>query len=396
MDLFSTTKQERPLVKHQGVFKPTATVTEAVFLITGMTIGAGILGLPYVIAQVGVVIGVAEIIFLGIIILFLNRMIGSAVARTGEPMQLPGLAGTYLGPVAKILMSGTILFGMYGALLAYMVGEGNTLSALFGGSPIGWSIIFWSVGSIIIWRGMATVKFFEKIIGSAVLIIIGIIILVAFPHIQIANISYSHFGKFFVPFGVILFALHASPAIAEAHALLRGDVAKFRRAVTIGTLIPIVTYILFATAVVGVTGRGTALIATLGLSSNFGSFVGLLGNIFAALAMGTGFVGLGTAFRDTLRWDYKVPVLVAAILVSCVPLALLLAGITNFISILSVVGSLFIGVEAVLVCLIYAKIRHKSLISAQSMGITHPFVAELSVLLAFTGITVFSILKLFY
>jgi len=117
---------ERPNVLHHGVFKPVATVTEAVFMITGMTIGAGVLGIPYVVAQVGLKAGLLYIFGLGIVMLFLNLMIGEIAVRTRENLQLPGYAGKYLGTWAKFLLTFTVVLSSTGALLAYVVGEGRT------------------------------------------------------------------------------------------------------------------------------------------------------------------------------------------------------------------------------------------------------------------------------
>ena len=41
--------EDKQLVLHKGIYKPIATVPEAIFMITGMTIGAGVLGIPYVV-----------------------------------------------------------------------------------------------------------------------------------------------------------------------------------------------------------------------------------------------------------------------------------------------------------------------------------------------------------
>ena len=118
---------ERQVVLHQGVYKKTATVGEAVFMITGMTIGAGILGLPYAVSRAGLLPGVFLIFVLGIIMFSINLMIGRVATLAGDNLQLPGLAGKYLGGWAKGVLSITVIFSSYGVLLAYLVGEGAAL-----------------------------------------------------------------------------------------------------------------------------------------------------------------------------------------------------------------------------------------------------------------------------
>ena len=115
-------------------------------MITGMTIGAGVLGIPYVIARVGLLIGISYIIVIGMVMLGLNLMIGEVAVKTSEQLQLPGLSGRYLGNWAKYLSSFLFVGGAYGSLLVFIVGEGESLSALFGGNPIWWGVIYVMAG----------------------------------------------------------------------------------------------------------------------------------------------------------------------------------------------------------------------------------------------------------
>jgi len=388
------TLNEKPIVLHQGVYKKTATVTEAVFMITGMTIGAGVLGIPYVVAQVGLKIGLLYILGLGIVMLFLNLMIGEIAVRTKENLQLPGFAGKYLGNWAKSLLSFTVIFSSIGALLAYIVGEGRTLSALLGGDPAVWSVIFWTLGSVAVWRGLQTVKKIEKILSFLVITIIAGISFYFLSHFQWTAWSYSNPVQVFLPYGVILFALHASPAIAEAHALLPGSQRHFRKALVIGTLIPIVLYMLFAAAVVGVMGGSTTEVATIGLGEKFGPAILILGNLFATMAMGTGFIGLGIALKQILTWDHKINNLVSTLLVIIAPITFFVIGVRSFVGILDVAGGLFIGIEAVLMVMIYWRARKVGAIEASRYKLSWAPLMMVPVLLVFTAATIFSIFKL--
>lgn len=361
-------KDDTPVVLDQGIYKRTATTSEAVFMITGMAIGAGVLGVPYVVAQVGLSIGLAYIFFLGLVLLGLNLMIGELVTESGEKLQLPGLAGKYVGRFAKDLVSITLVCRSYGALLAYTVGEGLALSALFGGSSYTWSIIFWSVGSFCIWGGIERVKNIERYLSLAVIFLIVTISVVLLPSFHASEWNYTDFTQLMLPFGVILFALSATPAIAEAHALLPGEPRKFRRAVVWGSLIPVVVYIIFAFAVVGVNGLNTTPVATLGLGERFGSGMLLFASMFAIFAMCTGFMGVGTALRESLSWDHHMSKPLAKFLVIAVPLILFISGFQNFISILEVVGGVFIGIESMVMAVVYTQMkRARHTLSAQSL-----------------------------
>ncbi len=386
--------EERAVVLHKGIYKKTSTVGEAVFMITGMTIGAGILGLPYVVAQIGLIPGLICIFFLGLAMLCLNLMIGEVAVRTKENLQLPGFAGKYLGPWAKRVLSVTITLSGFGALLAYIIGEGQVLGSLFGGNPLWWSIFFWSLGSLLIWRGLQTIKKVEKILSLAVIAIIVGLSLYFFPWINKVNFYYVDLTKILLPYGVILFALHAAPAVAEAHALLPGSQRRFKKALIIGTVIPIFVYLLFVLAVVGVGGLITTEVATIGLGEIFGRGVLVASNLFAALAMGTAFMGLGMALKQTLIWDHKLPKWVADYFVIAIPLLLFLIGFRSFITVLNAVGGVFIGIEAIFMVLIFWQARKKGEVDAHRYGSRHFWLLVLPVFAVFTFATVFSIVNL--
>ncbi|MBU1704212.1 MAG: hypothetical protein KJ922_02520, partial [Nanoarchaeota archaeon] len=127
---------------------------QAIATLIGFTIGAGILGIPFVIAKAGFVTGIIDIVLIGIAILFINLYIGEISLRTKGSHQLTGYADKYLGKWGKGLMTFSMIFGMYGALIAYTVKEGEFLfkvfSPLFGGNQIIYSLIFLVLASILI------------------------------------------------------------------------------------------------------------------------------------------------------------------------------------------------------------------------------------------------------
>lgn len=386
--------QTKDLVFHQGVYKEKVSVSSAVFMITGMTIGAGVLGIPYVVSRVGLIVGLGYIAVLGAVVLLLNLMIGEIVVRTKTSFQLPGLAGKYIGGWAKVLMSIMIVMGGLGALLAYLIGEGEALSNLFGGRPEVWAVIFWTIGSFSVWRGLQTVKVLEKVFG---IIVLSIIIGLSFgilPQIDIANFHYYDPGNLFLPLGVILFALQASPAIAEAHALLPGDPKKFKKALIIGTLIPILVYMLFAVATVGVLGLSTTPIASTGLGDKFGMWIKFLINTFAIFAMGTGFLGLGLAMKQTLIWDWKVSPFLAVILVITAPLTFYMVGWHDFLKVIGLIGGVLSALEALLLVFVYLRAQHYGDLPAAKYGLRHSNWVATTIFVVFTTVTIASIVNL--
>lgn len=354
---------EKPLVLHKGIYKRSINSLQAVFMITGMTIGAGVLGLPYAISKVGVTFGILSLCIVGLAIFFVNFLIGELVSHTKESLQLPGLVGKYINKKAQHFVSFLTVITSYGALLAYIIGEGEVLQSLFGGSRLVWSILFWAVASEIVIIGVDIAKKFQMIVSSLVIVLIAGVSFALIPSLSSLNLFYINTTNLFFPFGVILFALHAASSIAEAHVLLPKAHNKFRFSLILGSFIPLILYILFSTMVVGVLGVHTSEVATLALGERFGKPLLILGNIIAFAAMFTGFVGLGIALKQTFIWDNKLSTHKASLLVISMPLVLFLLGIRSFIFILNLIGGVFISIESLIMIWVFIRARKLGVIS---------------------------------
>ena len=183
---------------------------EAVFTLTGAIIGAGILGLPYVFAQSGYLIGLFWIIFLGLIVGYVFLCLGEVSLRTKKTLQLTGYVKKYLGNKAEWIMFFSVIFGVYIALLAYLIGEGQSLSVIFTSSEdnaLYFAFGFWIFMSLLLREGLRGLKKVESWGVIAILLILAIILVIYTPEIKYENLNYINVSNFFIPFGVVLFAL---------------------------------------------------------------------------------------------------------------------------------------------------------------------------------------------
>jgi amino acid permease len=337
---------------------------EAIATIVGCIIGAGILGIPYVIAKAGFITGAILIVVLGIIIMVLYLYLGEIVLRTKGKHQLTGYAGKYLGKWGKFLMLISMLVGLYGALIAYFIGEGNELSAIFGGSPTYYMILFFLLGSTLLYFGLDILEKSELFSVIGVLFIVSLIIFFTAPHVDAENLKTFDITKFFLPFGVVLFAYLGTIAVPEASEMLVHNKKKLKTAIIIGVLIPIIVYLVFSLVVVGSIGlpgfeslSGDQRIATIALGKvvNPGLFV--IANIFAVFAMFTSFMAVGFALKEMLIYDYDFKKKTAWALTSFVPFIVALVGVTNFIQVIDIAGVIAGGINALLILLMFHKAK---------------------------------------
>lgn len=329
---------------------------EAVATLVGTIIGAGVLGIPYVVSQVGLWPGVFYIVSLGLASMTVNLMIAEMLLRTRFRHQLVGLMNKYLGPIGKNIQAAAIIIGFYGALTAYLVGEGNVLAALFpqlGWSPLVFSLLFYAIGSLILYIGLTLIKKIEFWSVCLIMLIVLLISFLSINYITVENFYFVDLSKIFLPYGVILFAFGGSGAIFSMREILRKREEWLRSAIITGSVIPMILYSFFAFVVLGVTGLATTDIATIGLGATIGSYMLWIGNAFAIIAMATSFFTIGIAIRQMYEYDYRVPSIVSWLLAVIIPLLIFLFVSQNFISIIGIAGSLTFGLAGIVTVLAY-------------------------------------------
>ncbi len=368
----------------------------AIATLVGTIVGAGILAIPYVVAQSGFLFGFIITVVLGLSFLLLNLMTGEIVLRTKQQHQLTGYAEKYLGVWGKRAMMFSMVFSIYGALTAYLIGEGETLKAIFRvGNPLGYSLIFFIIAFFIIYKGM-------KAAGPAELGMIGILFIIviligifSYERISPANLTAINFAKFFALYGVILFALMGSPAVPEMQEVLEQQKQKMKKAIIIGSVTPIILYILFAFIVLGVVGlenfellEPNQRIATVALSMYTSPILGIFANIIAVLSMFTSFLTLGIALIEMYEYDYSFSKSTALLLTFSIPLIITLLKLSTFIAVIAITGAVAGGLQGIILLFTFWKARIHGDRTPEYFLKPHRIVGAILILLFSAGIAV--------
>ena len=284
----------------------------------------------------------------------LSLYLSEVVIRTKEKHQLSGLAERYLGNKGKIVMFLAQIISIYGALAAYIIGSGQALSSIFGGSSTLFSILFFVLVSFVVYFSINIIEEFESLftpLKIAVALILSIILL---KFINFNNFSGFSYSNILIPYGVSIFAFTGLSAIPEMNEELRNKKYIFW-AIIFGMIISFLLYLLFTFTVVGSLGAVDE-VATVSLS-NVGSNINLFANLFALLSMSTAFVVLGFALKENLTLDFKISNSVSWMIVVAVPLFISLSGFFGFVKLLELVGSFAIGIILFMVLLMHSKAK---------------------------------------
>ncbi|MFH1316878.1 MAG: aromatic amino acid transport family protein [Candidatus Woesearchaeota archaeon] len=344
-------------------------VWEAVATLVGATIGAGVLGIPYVIAKAGFIVGLIDILVIGFFILMLQLFMGEIVLRTKGNHQITGFAEKYIGKKGKFIVASLFILSIYGALIAYLIASGELLSTIFGGNPIYYGFGFFIFCSTIIYIGIKAIKRWEMGISMILIGILVLITVISFTKINYSNLQSVNFNNILVPYGVILFSLFGTVAIPEMKEELKKNKKELKKAIIIGTTISILIAIIFSFVVLGVVGlqnfeslEPDQRIATIALGQIMGRNMLIFANLFALFALTTSFLALGYGLKEMFHFDDHIGWRLSWIFTISVPIIFFfidsfIVDITNFINILGFTGTFALGLIGIMTVIIYIRAK---------------------------------------
>ncbi len=345
---------------------------EAIAIIVGTIIGAGVFTLPYVAEYSGMSIFLFWLIIVTMIITFLHLLYGEVVLRTPKEFRLPGYAGYYLGAKAKRFILVTTFLTFSFSLLIYLILGGDFLRVILGflfpgvDIPSGLlTIILWLVFSLFIVNANQKITAINFYLSFLLLIIFLVISFQALPHFSFSQINWLHFNNhwgWLLPYGVIFFAVNGMVAIPEAAKIIkrRKLESKLKRIIIIGTLIPVICYLLFVLSVVGVSGEHTSRDAISGLIGVLGKPIVFLGALLGFLAVATSYLIFADYIKNSFIYDFKWTPFISYLVVVLGPLVLYLSNFANIIKLMSFIGGLLGGLEGIMLVLIAEKAKKSS------------------------------------
>ncbi|MEX2053158.1 MAG: aromatic amino acid transport family protein [Candidatus Paceibacterota bacterium] len=329
----------------------------AVATIVGSTVGIGLYGIPFAFQKAGFGIGLLFLLGITGLMLFSHFLYGEVILRTHKRHQFVGYVNQYLGPWAKRLNLLIFWVAIYGSLVGVIIISGDFLANIFSSyfrlSPFGFSTVFIIAASVFIFMGLKTVSKFDYVMMLVFGAIVALIGIYGLGHFDVGNFTIATGDFWFLPFGVILFAMSGITGVPLAREVLIGEEEKFKKIVILGTLVPSALYLIFSLIVVGVSGDITSPDAISGLRNSLGQKVVFIGSVFGFLTSSTIFLNLATSLKESFQQDFHFKHSWSWLLVVVPPYLLFLIGVRNFIDIISLVGGLAVSVSMILLVFTY-------------------------------------------
>lgn len=290
-------------------------VLGSTLIIAGTTIGAGMLALPLASAGIGFSTSLMIMIALWAFMAYTALLMIEVHQHAEQDATLHTLAKQFLGTKGKWVASFAMMFLFYALCAAYIAGGGAQFGeriASFTGIEVSSTtatLLFTLIVAAIVTVGTATVDKVNRVLFLIKIVAMALVLTFLAP-----NVTESYLLSMPVEQGLVIaaipviftsFGFHGSiPAIVN---YLDGHTPSLRKAILIGSAIPLIIYIFWQVVTLGVVNQSTllenqglsALIATLSTTvhqANLGQAIG----IFADLALLTSFLGVSLGLFEFL------------------------------------------------------------------------------------------------
>lgn len=294
----------------------------AILLVSGTTIGAGMLAMP---VTTGVAGFFPSLLLLTVIWLF---MLTTAFLLLEVNLRMKGetniisMVKKTLGRTGEVFAWILYLLLLYALTAAYIVG----LSQLFGhlGSSLGlhlpekgWPLVILLVFGFFVYLGTRVVDYFNRILmiglGLSYILLMG----VGLSYVSMDHLSYSNWPKLSLAVSTVLTSFGFHIIIPSLTTYLNHSVKQLKIAIFVGSLIPFLVYLLWQWVVMGVIpvngphGLESALMNGQPATSPLREFIHSSWMVrgaewFAFFAIVTSFLGVALSLSDFIADGLKI------------------------------------------------------------------------------------------
>lgn len=347
-----------PLNKQKKIRRETElTFREAMSMIVGHGVGAGILAAPYVASQNSLI----SLFIAAVIAYFINYLLhlfvaeislrndGAQIITCLRRTVFPGKAGG-IAVWAAFLILGLSEF-VKGA--GFITGAAAALSEWTGIPERPAMILYYLLAASVVFRGMKFVGLCEQAsVYTMILVIFGLgAAVVSHPKSGFSDRPVDmSFGSFIALYSMLAFSLSSVMSVPQVVKGLNGNVNRIRGAIASGTginacLILLITVI----TLFGTGGSVTEDGAMVDLARSLGGWVKTVGLLFTLLAVSTSFWACTLNLRDIIAEKLPVSMTCCFFLATLPCLLLAVTGLSDFVGLtrISGMGTVIAGLAVV-------------------------------------------------
>lgn len=296
-----------------------------ILLIVGTSIGGGMLALPVSTAEVGFSNSIFFLFFCWLVMTAGALLILEVNLRLPPGSNMISMAKSTLGLPGQIIAWLTYLFLLYTLLSAYISGGSDVFNSLLHKANINLStsttaIIFTLAFSFIVYKGIRSVDYVNRGLMFGKLGIYILLVAIISPHASLIELTGGSAWAFTGTLMILITSFGYATIIPSLRDYFGDDTHALRRVILLGSLIPLICYVLWDAVIMGVVSReGTnglialmssehatsGLTEALSLSVHSKWISGFFG-FFTSICMLTAFLGVSLGLFDFLADGLKL------------------------------------------------------------------------------------------
>ncbi len=298
----------------------------SITLVAGTTVGAGILALPAMTHPAGFLPSTVMLVIVWVYALVAALLLAEVnvfcMRQYGQPnMGLLGMVEATLGKSTANVAGGAYLFLHYALLVAYMAQGGEILSGaiahISGVVVPGWvgpTVFALVFGGLLYWGSEKLVaKFNSTFVGIVILTFMALLVLSS-THVDPGQLVHQNWPAISPAVSVMLVALFYHNIVPVVTTQLEGDLGKIRESIVVGSVIPLLMFLIWNAVILGSMGSlaslttGSDMFDPLAILRNNTDLPGLsiVVSVFSEFAIATSFIGFTYGLLDFFKDAFQI------------------------------------------------------------------------------------------
>ncbi|KLV08831.1 tyrosine transporter [Photobacterium aquae] len=325
-------------------------------IIAGTALGAGMLAIPMVLAQFGLVWGTLLMLFIWLGTTYAALLLLEASIKAGGGLGMNTIARKTLGKGGQVVTNGLLYALLVCLLMAYIIGAGDLLKKLLSGIGLEFTmlqsqIVFTVLAGLVVAAGTATVDKINRILFAIMVLMLAVTLMSLVPTMTVDNLmlATSDSKVALIKTSSVLFTSFGFMVVIPSLVTYNEGAShkQLRNMVIVGSMIPLVSYLLWLYAAMGNLNADqmvgfsnvSELIAALGAKH---SMINAVLSIFTGLALLTSFLGVAMALFDQNVDMFRQNRAVTYVLTFILPLVGAVVAADQFLSVLGYAGIILV------------------------------------------------------
>ena len=227
-----------------------------ILLIIGTSIGGGMLALPVATAEMGFVNSVIFLVACWLVMTVGALLVLEVNLRLPAGSNMVSMAKATLGLPGQIIAWVTYLFLLYTLLAAYISGGSDVFAAVLTAAHLTlsdqWSaFVFTLLFGLIVYGGIRTVDIVNRGLMFGKLSVFLLLLLVISPHMHLTMLSHGHVKVVSGSLMILITSFGFASIVPSLREYFHDDVAMLRKAIILGSLVPLFCYIAWVAVIMG-------------------------------------------------------------------------------------------------------------------------------------------------